>query len=66
MANKTKNILVTNFQDSDEDVMVFTETLTVEKIKEKLLANGSSFQEIYEVPKADLQYYIYEPCWMEE
>ena len=64
MANKIKNILVTDFEDSG-NVIIFTETLTVEKVEEKLLAAGSKFQEIYEVPKSDLQYYIYEPCWME-
>jgi len=63
---KAKNILVVDFEESGDNVMIFTETLTVEKVKEKLRANGSWFQEIYEVPKSDLQYYNYEPCWIEE
>jgi|MudIll2142460700_1097286.scaffolds.fasta_scaffold77030_3 hypothetical protein len=66
MANKTKNILVTGFDGSDDDVMIFTETLTVEKVREKLIAKNQTFDDIYEVPTADLQYYIYEPCWIEE
>lgn len=66
MANKMKNILVTGFDGSDEDVMIFTETLTVEGVESKLKLSGHTFNEIYEVPKSDLGFYIYEPCWIEE
>jgi hypothetical protein len=58
-----RNILVTQFDGSD-DVMVFTETLTAETVKEKLIAKGKSFEDIYEVETRDLQYFIYEPCWI--
>ena len=64
--DKIKNILVTGFDNADEDVMIFTETLTIEKIKERLESKGHTFDDIYEVPTEDLQYFIYEACWIEE
>lgn len=62
----TRNILVTNFDDRGEDVMIFTETLTIEKVIAKLAVAGNTYDDIYEVPKSDLSYYIYDPCWIEE
>lgn len=61
-----KNILVTNFDNDGNDVMIFTETFTVEKVEAKLKEKGKTYDEIYEVPTKDLQYYIYEPTWREE
>ena len=61
-----KNILVTNFRDSGEDVMIFSKTLTVEKVEAALKRKGEEFGEIYEVSTKELHLYIYEPCWVED
>ena len=61
---ETKNIFVSGF-DGGDDVMIFSKTLTVEKVIERLKAKGKSFIEVYEVPTDDLGYYLYEPCWIE-
>jgi len=57
------NILVTNF-DNSEDVMIFTDKLTPEEVEQKLKAKNKSFTEVYAVLDDDLQYYIYDPCWI--
>ena len=59
------NILVTNFQNSSEDVMIFTDSLTVETVKTRLDERREFYEEIYAVPSNDLQYYLYDPCWID-
>jgi len=44
--------------------MIFTDYLTVEEVTQNLTEKGCEFTEIYEVKDEDLQYYIYEPCYM--
>ena len=58
------NILVTNFDNSGDDVMVFTNMFTPNEIEKKLIEKNKSFEDIYEVSSSDLQYYIFEPCWI--
>ena len=60
------NILVTNFSDSGEDVMIFTEkeNITPSSIIETLKSKGETFDEVYEVKDDELQYYCYEPCYI--
>jgi len=58
------NILVTDFDNSGEDVMIFTDRLTVDQVEQTLKKKGKSFCECYEVPTNDLQYYLYDPCWI--
>ena len=57
------NILVTDFGDDCENVMIFTDNpkYTVETVEEMLSKKGATFNEIYEVPEKDLGYYLYEP-----
>jgi len=57
-----RNILVTNYDNSGEDVMIFSERLTDKIVEKALTKKGQTFEEIYEVPTKDLQYYIYDPC----
>ena len=57
-----RNIMVTDF--NGEDVMIFTDKLTPEQVEDKLTSQGQSFGEIYEVKDEEVQYYIYEPCWI--
>lgn len=63
-ALSTRNIFVSEFEGG-EDVMIFTNTLTVEEVERRLKAKGKTYGEIYEVPDQDVQYYIYEPCWID-
>ena len=63
--SKTKNILVTDFQDSGENVMIFTEYWTSEEVESKLKQQDVPYNEVYEVPTDDLGYYIYEPCHLD-
>jgi len=58
------NILVTNFDNSHEDVMIFTEKehITPEWVEDNLKIKGLEYTDICEVKDEELQYYIYEPC----
>ena len=60
------NILVTNFQDSGEDVMIFTEkpNMTPEFVEQTLKSKGETFDEVYEVKDDDVQYYLFDACYM--
>ena len=60
------NILVTNFDNTGEDVMIFTSTFTPMEVARRLTAKKKSFEECYTVPDGEVQYYIYEPCWIEK
>ncbi|MFX0133037.1 MAG: hypothetical protein ACFFDN_05255 [Candidatus Hodarchaeota archaeon] len=61
---KTKNILVTEFGENGENVMIFTDWLTTDEIKKRLDANKCNYTDIVEVPDSDCQYYLYEPLWI--
>jgi hypothetical protein len=60
------NILVTNFEDSGEDVMIFTENpkYSVDMVEKTLKEKGEAFEEVYEVEDKDLQYYCYDACFI--
>ena len=60
------NILVTNFDNSYEDVMIFTEKehITPEWVSNKLTKQNKPFTEVYEVQDNELSSYLYEPCYM--
>ncbi len=69
-----KNVLLTNVivngeslaEDGITNVMVFT-NLDAATIKAAYNASGAiSFDECYEVPGADLSYYLYEPCTLSD
>ena len=68
------NILLTNVrvhgrdlsEDGITDVMVFTD-LSAEVLEAAYRAEGSvTFDECYAVPDNDVQYYLYEPCYLDK
>ena len=56
-----KFILVTDFDNSGEDVLIHCYNLTPKQCESLLKAKNKSFGECYEVPEKDIQYYIYDP-----
>jgi hypothetical protein len=58
-----KNILITDYRG--ENVMVFT-AVPLNTIKNKLDKDGEEYSDIFEVKDDDLQFYIYEPLWLDE
>ena len=58
-----KNILMTNVNGSGDDVMLFT-TLDAETLRAAYSNTNVTYEELYEVAEEDLQYYLYEPCWL--
>lgn len=58
------NILVTNAFDSGDDVMIFTEKFTTEQVEQQLREKNVHFDDVVEVRNNELEYYIYEPCWV--
>ena len=62
-----KNILFTNVNATGDDVMVFT-TLNADTIARAYQSPACkppvTFDECYEVPERDVQYYLHEPCWL--
>jgi len=59
-----KNILVTEFSNNNANVMIHTEQLTVDEIKERLDCSNESYTDVIEVPDSDVWYYhIDERYW---
>lgn len=58
----TRCVLMTDVNDDGDNVMIYT-TLTAEEI-EKIFRPVRSFNECYEVPAKDCQFYCYEPCML--
>ena len=61
-----RNILVTNFDYSGEDVMIFTNKETAASIQNKLDAQRVWYNDIFEVPDSERQYYLFEPCYLND
>lgn len=59
----TRGILLTNVNNTGDDVMVFT-SLALEVLKKAYASavRKITYDEIYEVPERDYGYYLYEPC----
>ena len=69
------NILLTNVkvngrdlsEDGITDVMVLDTRLRAETLAAAYRNEGSiTFDECYEVPDGDVQFYLYEPCYLTE
>ena len=58
--------MVTEFGEDQENACIFTDTLSVSDVKEKLDQADQVYTDIMEVETEDLQYYIYEPMWFEK
>ena len=58
------NIMVTDF-DGEANVCIFTKTLTIEEVEKKLSKMKEEYTDIFLVEDDQLQYYSYEPCWIE-
>jgi hypothetical protein len=60
-----KNIMVTEFGEDQENLCIFTDTLRVLDVKERLDQASQKYVDVMEVQTEDLQYYIYEAMWLE-
>ena len=59
------NLLVTNFNNTGEDVMVFTEEpMSSVTLGMALAYKDQTFCEIYPVKDEEVQFYIYDPLWL--
>jgi len=58
----THAVFLTNVNGSGDDVMCFT-TLDTDTLK-KAYDGKLTYDEMYIVPDKDVQYYIYEPCYL--
>ena len=66
MNDYSNNTLVTNFDHSGIDVMVFSsEEITHKNIKTALDLKLKHYDDVIEVKTEDCQFYIYEPCWLQ-
>lgn len=70
-----KNILFTNVKKdgraleddgASADVMVFAKQLTAEQLQAAFSAKGFTWEDCYEVPGDDLQFYLYDPCFLSD
>ena len=57
------SIIITNFDNQCDNVMVFTENVTAEEIEKALRYKGKHFDDITEVPAESVQYYVFDPLW---
>jgi hypothetical protein len=62
----SRNILVTDFQGTGADIMIFSNLQTAESIEHRLIDKEQQYGEVYEIPTAELEYYIYEPCYLKD
>ena len=60
-----KLIMVTDF-DFEDNVLIFTDHLTVDQVKSKLDQSSNCYNEIFEIQESEIPYYCFEPCWMME
>lgn len=60
------NLLVTDYCGKGSDVMVFAEGISALTLGLALSQRGQSFNEIYPVKDEELQYYVYEPLWLDD
>ena len=58
------NILVTDFDNTGDDVMIFTEKFTPESVVNILTEKNVPFTDCFQVQGSELQYYLYDPCWI--
>jgi len=59
-----RNILVSNFDSTDENVMVFTDNFTAESLAEKLKGAGHPGADVVEVRDDEIEFYLFEPLWI--
>ena len=59
------NLFVTGYCGGG-DVMVFAEGISALTLGLALSQRGQSFNEIYPVRDGELQYYVYEPLWLDD
>lgn len=58
------NILITNFNDSGEDVLMMTEKpLSAITVAYALAQRGQTFDEVYPIKDEERQYYCFDPLW---
>lgn len=57
------NILVTNFNYSGENVMIFNTSLSPLEVHGALKKQHQDFTDVHEVPDAETRFYLYEPLW---
>jgi hypothetical protein len=57
-------VLVTNFAETGEDVMVFTQKANAKHIESRIKKRKQHFDECYDVPENEVQYYVSDPCWV--
>lgn len=58
------NILVTNINDSGEDVLMMTEKpLSAFTVACALAHKGQTFDEVYPIKDEERQYYCFDPLW---
>lgn len=61
------NILVTNYEDSGEDVLIMTEEpLGAITVAFALTHKKKTFTEVYAIKEEERQYYLFDPLWMKK
>ena len=59
------NILVSNFADTGENVILMGSTLiNATDVEVYFVLCQLEFDDVHEVPHTDLQYYIFDPFWL--
>jgi hypothetical protein len=61
-----KFILVTDFDNSGEDVLIFAKRITAEQIESILKAKKQAFNECYSIRKDEISFYCNDPCFLSE
>ena len=59
------NILITNVNGTGDDVLVYT-VLDAVTLANAYSKTKITFEECYAIKDEDVQYYLFEPCWLTE
>ena len=59
------NILITNVNGNGDDVLVYT-VLDAVTLANAYSKTKITFEECYAIKDEDVQYYLFEPCWLTE
>jgi hypothetical protein len=57
-------ILVTDYDNTGEDVLVFSETVSRGELIHALLAKKQSFGECYEIKEEEISFYCFDPLYL--
>jgi len=58
-------ILITGYEGTGENVLMFTRDITGKQLKRALKATKKEFEDIEEISREDMQHHVFEPLYLD-